>query len=508
MRGAASVSEARQNPSSIFRRGSIPSLSNSAVARLRPGRGCRSRRRSRALEAVAAAAYGVADAEHGRRRPRHANADLAAAPALSTSPVAILGPTYGEYARAFAAAGSRVVEVSTLDALDDAPCAVICNPNNPDGRRFDAATLLALLRAEGCGMDCSWSTSPSPISRSDGLSLAPHLPRPASLVLRSLSKSYGLGGLRLGFALAEPRSRRIDPRRARALAGVGTCDRDRHSSRLRIGPGAKPRRSGLRSDVARLDAMLREAGLTVIGGTLLFRLAESAKAQRHVPAPRRGRHSRPPLRVSPRLAPLRHPRRRGGVAAIGRGIREFGAGVTIHLYTFGWNEMRMIGFFFRHYEAWVDRFIFYDDGSTPRHARAACLEDKCRNSPLRLYLSQLLQPVGAGLAEFVLEGEPRRGGLGHRYRCGRAPASSRSPLLPSAMQGRGRELHSGSRLRHGDESFPHPEEHLATSHTIGAPSAVYSKLRIFDPVAIEEVDYGFGAHSASPRGRTWSSRAG
>ena len=53
--------------------------------------------------------------------------------------VAILGPTYGEYARSFDAAGHRVVEASTLDALADAPCAILCNPNNPDGRRFDAA---------------------------------------------------------------------------------------------------------------------------------------------------------------------------------------------------------------------------------------------------------------------------------------------------------------------------------------------------------------------------------
>ena len=60
--------------------------------------------------------------------------------------VAILGPTYGEYARSFAAAGHRVVEASTLDTLADAPCAILCNPNNPDGRRFDAGKLLALAR--------------------------------------------------------------------------------------------------------------------------------------------------------------------------------------------------------------------------------------------------------------------------------------------------------------------------------------------------------------------------
>ena len=37
--------------------------------------------------------------------------------------------------------------------------------------------------------------------------------------------------------------------------------------------------------------------------------------------------------------------------------------MRIHLYTFGWNDMAMLGFFFRHYESWVDRFVFFDDGS-------------------------------------------------------------------------------------------------------------------------------------------------
>jgi glycosyltransferase involved in cell wall biosynthesis len=38
--------------------------------------------------------------------------------------------------------------------------------------------------------------------------------------------------------------------------------------------------------------------------------------------------------------------------------------MAIHLYTFGWNEMRMLPFFFRHYEPLVDKIVFYDDGST------------------------------------------------------------------------------------------------------------------------------------------------
>jgi cobalamin biosynthesis protein CobC len=70
-----------------------------------------------ALEAMAAKAYGVVNA-----------AMVAAAPGtqilISLLPrlfpqnsVAILGPTYGEYARAFAAAGSEVVQVNASSSI-------------------------------------------------------------------------------------------------------------------------------------------------------------------------------------------------------------------------------------------------------------------------------------------------------------------------------------------------------------------------------------------------------
>ncbi len=36
----------------------------------------------------------------------------------------------------------------------------------------------------------------------------------------------------------------------------------------------------------------------------------------------------------------------------------------VHLYTVLWNEADMLGFFFRHYDDWVDRYVVLDDGST------------------------------------------------------------------------------------------------------------------------------------------------
>src|SRR5262249_2788245 len=49
--------------------------------------------------------------------------------------------------------------------------------------------------------------------------------------------------------------------------------------------------------------------------------------------------------------------------------------------------------------------------------------------------------------------------------------------------------------------FPGPDEHLASTRTKGAPYAMMSKLRIFDPDAIEESDFAIGGHGAAPRGR-------
>ena len=41
----------------------------------------------------------------------------------------------------------------------------------------------------------------------------------------------------------------------------------------------------------------------------------------------------------------------------------------VWLFTMSWNEERMLPFFFRHYDRFIDRYIVYDDGSTDRTPR-------------------------------------------------------------------------------------------------------------------------------------------
>jgi cobalamin biosynthetic protein CobC len=95
--------------------------------------------------------------------------------------------------------------------------------------------------------------------------------------MRSLSKGSGLGGVRLGFALAEPEL-------ATSIRGslgpwpVSGAAVEIGAAALADGAGLESTRQKLTQDVTRLDGMLRDAGLTVLGGTLLFRLAQCAEA--------------------------------------------------------------------------------------------------------------------------------------------------------------------------------------------------------------------------------------
>lgn len=191
--------------------------------------------------------------------------------------VAILSPTYGEHAASWRQSGRDVVETGDFDALSQADIAVVCNPNNPDGRRIPPSDLLSLagrLAARGglLVVDEAFADLEEP-----GFSLTPHLPVPGVIVLRSFGKPYGLAGLRLGFALAES----VLATRLRAALGPWAVSGPALAAGLQALPDATWRAEAiarLDQDVARLDQLLTPRGLTLVGGTRLFRLYEGDTA--------------------------------------------------------------------------------------------------------------------------------------------------------------------------------------------------------------------------------------
>ena len=222
---------------------------------------------ARALEATAALAYGVADPDRVVAAPgTELLIDLL--PRLFPSAaVHVAGPTYAEHANAWARAGSALVR------RDAATTLVLCNPNNPNGSRRSPQALLELAdRSETLVVDEAFADLEDP-----PLSVAWH-EHPALIVLRSFGKTYGLAGVRLGFAVASRARAKVirDALGPWAVSGPALA-----IGRVALADGVwlAATRNRLTLQARQLDRLLAEAGLRCLGGTRLFRLVDTPAAQ-------------------------------------------------------------------------------------------------------------------------------------------------------------------------------------------------------------------------------------
>jgi histidinol-phosphate aminotransferase len=127
--------------------------------------------------------------------------------------VCVVGPTFGEYARAASLMGAQV---KTWTAAAEAGFAIdttqvdrvlagarprlvfLCNPNNPTGALAPPEAIQTWTTAHP---DTLFVVDEAYIQFVDGLSSAANLRAENVLVLRSMTKDYALAGLRLGYAL-------------------------------------------------------------------------------------------------------------------------------------------------------------------------------------------------------------------------------------------------------------------------------------------------------------------
>jgi cobalamin biosynthetic protein CobC len=224
------------------------------------------------LVTVAAQAYGAASPGHVVAAPGTQILLPLVAGLRPPGRAAVLGPTYAEHRRVAALADHRAEEVTEIGELARADLATVVNPNNPDGRIVGRDGLLALadrLRARGGLLvvdEAFADVAPA------GTSLAGDVACGNVVLLRSFGKFFGLAGLRLGFALAAP------DLAARLTAALGPWAVS--GPAITIGEmaladhaWADATRAMLAREAQRLDGILIDAGLAIIGGTSLFRLA-------------------------------------------------------------------------------------------------------------------------------------------------------------------------------------------------------------------------------------------
>lgn len=123
--------------------------------------------------------------------------------AFACKRVGILSPTYNEHAYVWKKSGSEVFEITRGEPLPvDLDALVIVHPNNPDASVIEKSEFLeyseSLKKSNGIMIvdEAFCDTTPEK-------SIVTDLPENV-VVLKSFGKFFGLAGLRLGFAIANP----------------------------------------------------------------------------------------------------------------------------------------------------------------------------------------------------------------------------------------------------------------------------------------------------------------
>ncbi len=219
-----------------------------------------------ALEAAAANAYGVTDPAMVVAAPGTQALIQLLPRLLPRQLVAIPGLTYAEHAAAWRSGGAEILRNESAAAL------VLCNPNNPDGARREPA----MLREQARTLDLL-VLDEAFADFEPGLSLAPGLPLPGVVILRSFGKAYGVAGLRLGFALAEPG---VAAAIRAALGPWAVSGPAMAIGRAALADATWRREAAERAhrDAARLRRLLEAAGFNSVGGTALFHTVSSPVA--------------------------------------------------------------------------------------------------------------------------------------------------------------------------------------------------------------------------------------
>jgi cobalamin biosynthetic protein CobC len=193
------------------------------------------------------------------------------------SRVTVLGPTYDEHARSWAACGHQVTFADSLERIGrDIDVVVVGRPNNPDGRVASFSSLTET--ATRVGRRGGWLIVDEAFADvMEAPSIAAVLHSEAVISLRSFGKFFGLAGGRLGAALLSG-TIRADLERALGPWPVSGPMLDVAARAFADEAWIARTRERLAKAAARLDRLALRARLQLVGGTTLFRLYETPRA--------------------------------------------------------------------------------------------------------------------------------------------------------------------------------------------------------------------------------------
>jgi len=255
------------------------------------------------LVEAAAARYGVERAELLVGAGADEILDLVAKTFLPPGGAAVVPvPTYGMYVVLTEQRGARVVRVPRLGAGDgfaldvaaireaarEAHLVWLCSPNNPTGQAEPPGRVAELLAgllddARAAGRDAPAVLLDEAYAEIAGETLLPlRHDYPRLVVARTMSKAYGIAGLRVGFAVARPETIAeiavYRPPGSVSVVSIGVA-----AALLRDDDLVRERVAAIHEERARLADALARAGWQVrpsLTNFLLVELESAAEAER------------------------------------------------------------------------------------------------------------------------------------------------------------------------------------------------------------------------------------
>lgn len=176
--------------------------------------------------------------------------------------------------------------------------------------------------------------------------------------------------------------------------------------------------------------------------------------------------------------------------------------MTIHVYTICWNEEKILPFFIRYYEQFADKIFFYDNESTDSSRRiieaskkgvyrSYSSENEIRDD-LYKYIKNNVWKHSRGVADFVVVvdcDEFVRSKRGLRRDLSLLKTFGVTYIRAQGFDMVTEELDWNSSLQ------------ITDIVKNGFPFSRMNKTCIFNPNAIQEINYSAGAHNCYPKGR-------
>lgn len=172
----------------------------------------------------------------------------------------------------------------------------------------------------------------------------------------------------------------------------------------------------------------------------------------------------------------------------------------VHLYAQCWKDEFMLPYFFRHYDAFVDRYVIFDDGSTDRSLKILEKNPKVeirrfvRSDPewfvgSEQSLSDACWKESRGSADWVIVTDVDE----HLYH------PQMSEYLRACM-GSGVTLIPALGFQMLSETLPVEGDLLCNTLTFGAPFYDLMKVSLFRPDDLEEINFALGRDQVAPVG--------